>query len=66
MEEEYSNVCRAIENPDDVLCIDCDTGKVILLWVNVYDLFSPVEWQLESKIIADDLVEYLKFQMSMY
>lgn len=74
-ENEYSTIFKDtylpiatnnIECPDDVLCIDCKTGKVILLWVLIYDYFNPVEWQIQQKVVAESIDEYIRFQISIY
>ncbi|WP_066498291.1 SMI1/KNR4 family protein [Abyssisolibacter fermentans] len=55
-----------IESPIDVLCYDLKSGEMILLWLLVWDLFNPVEWQIEKKKIADNLSDFLKRQLDLY
>jgi hypothetical protein len=46
---------------DDVYCLDGETGEVYLLWVLLYDPFSPPDWQTarykRAKRLADFLVD---------
>lgn len=51
---------------DDVLCIDTETGEIILLWVLIYDLFSPIDWQTHSVSRGENLEEFLQRQMELY
>lgn len=73
--DEYSTIFKErylpigvdkLTSPDDVICIDCKTNEVLLLWVLIYDLFNPVEWQIQRKLVAKSLKEYLLNQCRMY
>lgn len=57
---------NSIESPIDVLCYDLDSGELFILWLLVWDLFNPVDWQIEKRKIADNLSDFLTMQSDLF
>ncbi len=55
-----------LEAPDDVICYDLKTGRVLLLWVLIYDPFTPVDWQISQVEVSENLNEFMKMQKESY
>lgn len=58
--------CDDENYPDNVFCVDSESGEVYLLWVSTPDWTLPVDWQLLKVKQANTLEAFLEIQTMYY
>lgn len=55
-----SDMPFAKDNGYDYLCFDINTGNIVGLWIGGPDWTLPRDWQVDRKILTQNLEEFLK------